>query len=60
MKEEKGTMVIVGKNEDLESALRRFNKKIADAGIMEDLRKNSYFEKPSAKRYRSRKSKIRS
>lgn len=33
---------------NLEDALRRFNKRIKDAGIMEDLQNKSYFTKPSA------------
>ncbi|MCK5613647.1 30S ribosomal protein S21 [Candidatus Pacearchaeota archaeon] len=35
---------------NLEDALRRFNKRIKDAGIMDDLQSKSYFVKPSTVR----------
>jgi small subunit ribosomal protein S21 len=42
--------VKVGENEPFESALRRFKKKCAKAGIVSELRKRQFFEKPSIKR----------
>jgi len=40
----------IGENEPFESALRRFKKKCAKAGILSELRKRQFFEKPSIKR----------
>ena len=39
--------VLVKKGEPLERALRRFKKKYEKAGILKDLKKNSYYIKPS-------------
>ena len=40
----------VGENESLESALRRFKRKCARAGVMAEIRKREHYEKPSVKR----------
>ncbi len=40
----------VGENEPFENALRRFKKQCEKAGILSELRKRQYFEKPSIKR----------
>ena len=37
-------------NESLESALRRFKKQCARAGVIADFRKREAYEKPSVKR----------
>lgn len=42
--------VTVRENESLDSALRRFKKNCAKAGIMQELRKREHYEKPSVKR----------
>lgn len=42
--------VIVGENEPLESALRRFNKKVQQDGIIAEARRREHYEKPSVKR----------
>ena len=39
----------VGENENLESALRRFKRKCSRDGIIGDLRKKEFYEKPSVK-----------
>ena len=39
--------VLVRKEEPLEKALRRFKKKYEKAGILKDVKKNSYYVKPS-------------
>ena len=39
-------------NEPIESAIRRFKKQCDKAGILQELRKREYYEKPSAKRKR--------
>ncbi len=44
------TMVIVGKDESIESALKRFKRKCQKDGIIGDLRKKEAYEKPSVKR----------
>ncbi|MEA4848552.1 MAG: 30S ribosomal protein S21 [Clostridiaceae bacterium] len=40
----------VGENESLESALRRFKKKCARAGVLAEVRKREQYESPSVKR----------
>ncbi len=40
----------VGKNETLESALRRFKKSCQKSGVMSEARKREHYEKPSVKR----------
>ena len=40
----------VGENESVESALRRFKRKCSRDGIIGDLRKKEFYEKPSVKK----------
>ena len=40
----------VGENESLESALRRFKKKCARAGVLAEARKREHYEKPSVRK----------
>ncbi|MEG1645863.1 MAG: 30S ribosomal protein S21 [Clostridia bacterium] len=42
--------VRVGENESLDSALRRFKRKCARDGVVGDIRRKEYYEKPSVKR----------
>lgn len=42
--------VIVKENESLDSALRRFKRSCANAGIQQEIRKREHYEKPSVKR----------
>ncbi len=44
--------VRVGDNESIESALRRFKKKIQKAGILSEIKRRERYEKPSIKRKR--------
>lgn len=37
-------------NESLESALRRFKRQCARAGVLAEVRKREHYEKPSVKR----------
>ncbi len=37
-------------NESLDSALRRFKKQCARAGVLAEVRKREHYEKPSVKR----------
>ena len=39
----------VGKNETLESALRRFKRSCQKAGVLSEVRKREHYEKPSVK-----------
>jgi len=41
------TQVIVGENESLESALKRFKRKVQKDGIIGDMRKKEEYVKPS-------------
>ena len=42
--------VHVNKNESLESALKRFKRQCARAGVLAEVRKREHYEKPSVKR----------
>jgi small subunit ribosomal protein S21 len=44
--------VILGEDENIESALRRFKRKVSRAGIFPDMRKNRHFETPQEKEKR--------
>ena len=46
------TQVVIGQNEGIESALRRFKRQVSKAGIFPDLKKHRYFETPIEKRKR--------
>jgi len=53
------TNVVAGENESFESLLRRFNKRVQQEGILSEVRRREYYEKPSVKRKRKRASKRR-
>ncbi|NLU51151.1 MAG: 30S ribosomal protein S21 [Syntrophomonadaceae bacterium] len=42
--------VRVGKNESLDSALKRFKRSCQRAGVMQEIRKHEHYVKPSVKR----------
>lgn len=44
------TQVIIGENESLESALKRFKRKCQKDGIIADIRKKEEYVKPSVAR----------
>ena len=44
--------VRVGDNESIESALKRFKKKIQKAGILSEIKRRERYEKPSIKKKR--------
>lgn len=46
------TQIIVGENEGLESALRRFKRQVSKAGIFPDMKRQRHFETPIEKRKR--------
>ena len=41
--------IIVGEDEGIESALRRFKRQVSKAGIFADMKKHRYFETPAEK-----------
>jgi small subunit ribosomal protein S21 len=43
------TQIIVGENEGIESALRRFKRQVSKAGIFPDIKKHRHFETPLEK-----------
>jgi small subunit ribosomal protein S21 len=42
--------VKIGKNETLDSALRRFKRQLQKAGVLAEVRKREHYEKPSVRR----------
>lgn len=44
--------VIIKDSERFEQAFRRFNRKVQRAGILSDVKKHRYYEKPSDKKRR--------
>ncbi len=44
--------VKVGKNESLDSALKRFKRSCQKAGVLQDIRKREHYEKPSIRKKR--------
>ncbi len=46
------TGVIIRSNESFEKALRRFTKTCEKTGIISDVKKNQFYEKPSEERKR--------
>jgi small subunit ribosomal protein S21 len=53
------TGVVAGDNESFESLLKRFNKRVQQAGILSEIRHGEYYEKPSVKRKRKEAAKKR-
>jgi small subunit ribosomal protein S21 len=49
--------VILGENEGIESAIRRFKQKVSRAGIFPDMRKSRHFETPGEKKKRKERAK---
>lgn len=54
------TQVLIGQNESIESALRRFKKQVARAGIYQDIKKHQFFETPQEKAKRKEATRRRS
>ena len=46
------TDVVASENESFESLLKRFSKKVQQAGILSETRRREHYEKPSDKRKR--------
>jgi small subunit ribosomal protein S21 len=53
-KSKKGTGITVKDNESINVSLRRFKRKVEDAGILDDLRKHEFYEKPTTERKRKK------
>lgn len=47
-----GNKVFVKEHENINQALKRFKKKIDDSGLLEELRKREFYEKPTTERKR--------
>lgn len=47
--------VIVREGESVEQALRRFNQKVYEAGIMDELKRREFYESPSEIKKRQKK-----
>ena len=50
----KGTGVVIKENENINQALRRFKKKIEEAGTLDTLRAKEFYEKPTTERKRKK------
>ena len=51
--------VVVSQNESFEAALRRFNRKVQQYGILSEARRRERYEKPSVRRKRKAAAKRR-
>lgn len=49
-----GTGITVRDNENINQALRRFKRKIEDAGTLDTLRSKEFYEKPTTERKRKK------
>ena len=54
-KQEKRGLTVEVRNGDFNFALRKFKKKVAEDGILQELRQREAFEKPSIKRAKAKK-----
>lgn len=50
----RGTGVTVRDNENINQALRRFKRKVEDAGTLDTLRQKEFYEKPTTERKRKK------
>jgi small subunit ribosomal protein S21 len=53
-KKSKGTGITVKEYENINVSLRRFKRKVEEAGILDDLRKHEFYEKPTTERKRKK------
>lgn len=42
--------IVVGNNESIDSALKRFKKQVEKGGILSEVRRREYYEKPSERK----------
>ncbi|HMS56493.1 MAG TPA: 30S ribosomal protein S21 [Fimbriimonadaceae bacterium] len=50
--------VTVQPNESIDSALKRFNQKMQQSGLLRQLKEHSHYEKPSEKRRRQKRRRV--
>ena len=50
----KGTSVQVRETDNINVALRKFKRKIEEAGLLDELRKREFYEKPTTERKRKK------
>ena len=50
----RGTGITVRDNENINQSLRRFKRKVEDAGLLDTLRKKEFYEKPTTERKRKK------
>jgi small subunit ribosomal protein S21 len=50
----RGTGITVRDNENINQSLRRFKKKMEEAGTLDTLRKKEFYEKPTTERKRKK------
>jgi small subunit ribosomal protein S21 len=50
----KGTGIVLKEHENINQALRRFKKKIEEAGTLDALRAKEFYEKPTTERKRKK------
>ena len=55
----KGTGVVLKENENINQALRRFKKKIEEAGTLDVLRSKEFYEKPTTERKRKKSAAVK-
>lgn len=53
------TEILVGEHETFEAALKRFNKKVQQDGILAEFRRREHYEKPSVRRKKKEAAKRR-
>jgi small subunit ribosomal protein S21 len=54
LNERQGIVVVPRENEDIESLIKRFKKKVNHSGILRDVKIKSHYEKPSEFKKRKR------
>ena len=47
-------LVVTVRNDDFTRALRKFKKKVADSGILQEYKERQYYTKPSEKRKKAK------
>jgi small subunit ribosomal protein S21 len=50
----RGLKVVVGENMPISVALRKFKQKVDDSGILEEVKKRMFYEKPTTERKRKK------
>lgn len=51
--------ILLGPREPLEKALRRFKRLCSDAGVFSEIKRGSHYEKPSDRRRRARRKRLK-